>query len=62
VMLIADLFNIFNQQTVIDYDNYFETTFGALNPDYGVAGSSSVIPGQQILAPRYLRVGARLEF
>jgi hypothetical protein len=60
--LIADVFNIFNQQTVTDYDNYFEKTFGALNPDFGVAGASSVIAGQQFLAPRQLRVGARLEF
>ena len=60
--LIADVFNIFNRRTVIDYDNYFEKTFGSVNPDFGVAGASSVTAGQQFLAPRQLRVGARLEF
>jgi hypothetical protein len=49
-------------QTITDYNNWFETTFGSLNPDYGVAGASSVVAGQQFLAPRQLRVGARLEF
>jgi len=62
VTLIADVFHIFNRQTVSDYDHYFESTFGSLNPDYGVAGASSVVPGQQLLPPRQLRVGARLEF
>ena len=62
VSLIADVFNIFNKQTVADYNNWFETTFGSLNPDYGVAGASSVVAGQQFLPPRQLRVGARVEF
>ena len=62
VSLIADVFNIFNRQTVADYNNWFETTFGSLNADYGVAGASSVVAGQQFLTPRQLRVGARLEF
>ena len=62
VSLIADVFNIFNKQTVADYNNWFETTFGSLNLDYGVAGASSVVAGQQFLPPRQLRVGARVEF
>ena len=62
VVLVADVFNIFNRQTVADVDNWFESTFGSPNPDYGRAGASSVVAGQQFLAPRQLRVGARLEF
>jgi hypothetical protein len=62
IVLVADMFNLFNRQTVTDYDNYFESTFGSLNPDFGQAGASSVVGGQQLLAPRQIRIGARLEF
>jgi hypothetical protein len=56
------VFNIFDTQTPLDYNNFFETTFGALNPDYGLRGSSDVINGQQLTTPRQVRIGARLEF
>jgi hypothetical protein len=64
VMLSADMFNIFNRSTILDYNNFYETQFTALNPDFGVAGSSSVPNNtlQQVLAPRALRLGARFEF
>src|SRR6266850_227717 len=62
VVLVADVFNIFNRRTVTDVDNWVESTFGSPNPDYGTAGASSVVAGQQFLPPRQLRVGARLEF
>jgi hypothetical protein len=62
VVLVADMFNLFNRQTVTDYDKFSESTFGSLNPDFGRAGASSVVGGQQLLAPRQIRVGARLEF
>jgi outer membrane receptor protein involved in Fe transport len=62
LMLVADVFNIFNTQTPLDYNNFYETTFGAINPDYGLRGSSGVINGQQLLTPRQIRVGARFEF
>jgi hypothetical protein len=62
LVLLADVFNVFNSQTVLDYDNWTESTFGAPNPDFGRAGVSSVIAGQQIQAPRQVRVGARFEF
>jgi hypothetical protein len=60
--LVADVFNIFNTQSVLDYDNFVESTFGATNPDFGTAGASGVVAGQQFLAPRQLRIGARFEF
>jgi hypothetical protein len=62
ILLVADVFNLFNQQTVTDYNNWFESTFGSLNPDFGQAGASSVVAGQQLLAPRQLRIGVRLDF
>jgi hypothetical protein len=54
LVLLADAFNLFNQQGVRDYDDYTESAFGVLNADFG-----------RILAyqnPFTLRVGARLEF
>jgi hypothetical protein len=62
LVLLADVFNVFNTQTVLDYDNWTERTFGTLNPDFGQAGVSSVVAGQQIQAPRQVRIGARFEF
>lgn len=52
--LIADVFNLFDQQRVTNYDNYTESTFGALNPDFG-----RIIEYQ---TPRQVRIGARFEF
>jgi len=40
-VLLADVFNISNTQTMIDYDSWVESTFGAVN--FGKAGVSSVI-------------------
>jgi hypothetical protein len=62
ILFVADAFNLFNRQTVTDYNNWFESTFGSLNPDFGQAGASSVIRGQQLLPPREVRVGVRLDF
>ncbi len=62
LVLLADVFNIFNTQTPLDYDNFVESTFGADNPDFGRVGVSSVISGQQFTLPRQIRFGARLEF
>ena len=62
-MLLADVFNLFDTQTVLDYDNFTESTFGALNPNFGQP-TTSVLGGNppQIQTPRQIRVGARFEF
>jgi hypothetical protein len=54
ITLLADVFNLFDTQNVLDYDNFTETTFGVLNPDFG----------RPILyqLPRQVRFGARFEF
>jgi outer membrane receptor protein involved in Fe transport len=54
VLLLADVFNIFNQREPVDYDNYTETTFTVANPDFG-----RVIEYQE---PIQARVGLRFEF
>jgi carboxypeptidase family protein len=60
--LIADVFNVFNTQTILDYNNFSEIEFGEPNADFGLAGASGVISGQQFATPRQLRVGVRYEF
>jgi hypothetical protein len=60
--LIADVFNVFNTQTILDYDNFSELQFSVPNPDFGLAGKSGVVAGQQFTTPRELRVGVRYEF
>jgi hypothetical protein len=60
--LIADAFNVFNTQTILDYNNFAELQFGVPNPDFGVAGVSGVVSGQQLATPRQIRIGARYEF
>jgi len=62
--LMADIFNLFNQQTVLDYDNWTEITQGAgPNPDFGLP-VSSLFAGNpaQIQTPRQVRFGARFSF
>ncbi|HTM25985.1 MAG TPA: TonB-dependent receptor [Vicinamibacterales bacterium] len=60
--LIADVFNIFNTQTILDYNSFSELQFGVPNPDFGAAGVSGVVSGQQFATPRQFRIGARYEF
>ena len=62
--LIADVFNLFNQQTVQDYDNWTSVTFGAgPNPNFGLP-VSSLFSGNppQIQTPRQIRLGVRFNF
>jgi hypothetical protein len=33
--ITADVFNLFNRRTALDYDNYTEASFGVPNPDFG---------------------------
>ena len=64
VTLLADVFNVFNQTRVLDYDNYTSLSFGAGdNPDMG-APISNVFAGAppQFQTPLQMRVGFRFEF
>jgi hypothetical protein len=60
--LIADVFNVFNTQTILDYNSFAELQFGVPNPDFGSAGVSGVVSGQQLATPRQFRIGVRYEF
>jgi Carboxypeptidase regulatory-like domain/TonB dependent receptor-like, beta-barrel len=62
LLLVADAFNIFNTQTILDYDSFAELQFGVSNPDFGAAGVSGVVGGQRLATPRQIRFGVRFEF
>ena len=59
VMLIADVFNLFNQQRALDYDPDTQTSFPVLNPDLGQPSRSNLA---QLQTPRQVRLGLRYEF
>jgi Carboxypeptidase regulatory-like domain/TonB dependent receptor-like, beta-barrel len=61
LVLLADVFNLFNQQRTIDYDNWSELSFTVANPDFGKP-VSEIVAGPQFQSPRQIRVGARFEF
>ena len=62
VVLMADVFNLFNRQTATNFDNYRDRSFQVANPNLGLAvnGGNSVTPSYQ--APRAIRLGARFEW
>jgi len=62
LQLIADVFNVFNTQTILGYDYWSQLPDGVANPDFGRAGVSQVVAGQQFQTPRQIRFGARFEF
>jgi Carboxypeptidase regulatory-like domain/TonB dependent receptor-like, beta-barrel len=59
LVLLADIFNLFNRQQPLDYDPNTETTFGVLNPDVGQPSRFNLA---QLQTPRALRIGVRYEF
>jgi len=63
VTFIADVFNIFNSQTPMDYDTWTESTFGAPNPNFGQP-TSSAFGGNPAMfqTPRQVRLGMRFDF
>ncbi len=59
VVLVADVFNLFNTQRVLDYDPDIQTSFPAANPDFGDASRFNLA---QLQTPRQVRFGVRLQF
>jgi hypothetical protein len=60
ITFIGDLFNLFNQKTVLDYDNFTESTFASPNPNVGQP--RSLADGPAIQAPFGVRLGVRYSF
>ena len=60
---LADVFNLFNEQRVMNYDQDTELSAGTANPDFGKP-VNSLLSGNppQFQAPRNMRVGVRFEF
>jgi hypothetical protein len=54
LILLADVFNLFDQQAVVSYDNYTEQSFSSLNPDFGRP--------YRYQTPRQVRFGVRFQF
>jgi outer membrane receptor protein involved in Fe transport len=59
VVLIADVFNLFNAQRPLDYDADTQTSFPVLNPDFGQPSRLNLA---QLQTPRQVRFGLRYEF
>ena len=63
--LLADVFNLFNTQTVLDYNTWTEfaggADFGTPDPDFGKPISHNVA-GPQFQVPRQIRFGLRFAF
>ena len=59
--LLADVFNLFNLQRVVDYDAWTDLAFESPNPDFGKP-VSQLTAGPAFQAPFMLRVGARFAF
>jgi hypothetical protein len=61
LVLLADMFNVFNLQRVRDYDNTTEIGYLTPNPDFGQpANPNTGVAGYQ--DPFQLRFGVRFEF
>ena len=63
ITFLADVFNLFNQQRITNYDQNLQLNAGAPNPDFGKP-VNSLLSGTppQFQAPRNMRVGVRFEF
>jgi hypothetical protein len=58
IVLLADVFNLFNAQTPTDYDPDTQTTFPVSNPDFGQPVRANLA---QLQTPRQIRIGVRYE-
>jgi hypothetical protein len=59
IVLLADVFNLFNQQRPLDYDPNTQTSFPVLNPDFGQPSRFNLA---QYQTPTQIRLGIRYLF
>ena len=62
VLLLADVFNLFNRQSALDYDNWFETTVGTLNPNFGYPVNGGGASTASFQPPLSVRLGMRFDW
>jgi hypothetical protein len=61
VAIVLQVFNVFNQRRVTDYDAWTELEFGVPNPDFGKP-ISQISANPQYQAPITARLGVRIKF
>ena len=60
---LADIFNLFNQQRVLSYDQNTQLTYPNPNPDFGTPVNTNFLGAPpQFQSPRNIRLGVRFEF
>jgi len=59
IVLLADVFNLFNVQRALDYDPNTQTSFPVLNPDFGQPSRFNLA---QLQTPLQVRLGVRYQF
>ena len=62
LMLIADAFNLFNNQDPLWYDTNIDRSFQSPNPNYGQPSNGGGSSSASYRAPFSLRLGARFEW
>ncbi|HKE84001.1 MAG TPA: carboxypeptidase regulatory-like domain-containing protein [Vicinamibacterales bacterium] len=62
VTLLADVFNLFNRHAATDFDNWYELSIGALNPNFGLDTNGGGSSTNSYQAPISLRLGARFDW
>jgi hypothetical protein len=60
--LLGDVFNVFNRQAALDYDNWYETAFETLNPNFGYATNGGGASTASYQAPLGVRFGIRYDW
>jgi hypothetical protein len=60
--VLADVFNIVNRQAALDYDNWYETAFGTLNPNFGYPTNGGGSSQSSYQAPLAVRFGIRYDW
>jgi hypothetical protein len=62
VLLLMDVFNLFNRQAATDYDNFYELSFETPNPNFGLPLNGGAATTTSYQAPLAVRLGARFEW
>jgi hypothetical protein len=62
LVLLADVFNLFDRQAPTDFDIATESAFTALNPNFGYPSNGAVSSASSYQFPRQIRLGARIEW
>jgi hypothetical protein len=62
VVLVADVFNLLNNQAATNFDTATEIGYRSRNPNYGYPGGGVASASSSYQTPRQVRLGARFEW